>query len=299
MLQKYDQRNNDIHVNINGKLVPRAEAAISPFDSSVQNGDGVWEGLRLYNGRIFRLEQHLDRLAASARSLAYEGFPSREKIIREIRSTLQANEMHDGVHIRVTVTRGVKYTSGLDPRLNNAGTTLIILAEHKPPVYDRTGLYFKTSSIRRIPPQCLDQKIHSCNQLNSILAKIEANRAEADDALMLDVRGYLAETNATNVFIVSDDTVLTSLTDSCPEGVTRTAVLELCAKHNIAAQVRDISVAEIHAAQEVFCTGTMGEIIGVACIDDTEYLNGRIGPMTQRIAALYSELTASEGFEIC
>lgn len=298
MLQKYDQRNANILVNVNGELVPRSEAAISPFDSSVQNGDGVWEGLRLYNGRVFRLEQHLDRLAASAQALAYRGFPARDSIIDEIRRTLSANNMRDGVHIRLTVTRGVKYTSGLDPRLNNAGTTLIILAEHKPPVYDRAGLYFITSTIRRIPPVCLDQKIHSCNQLNSILAKIEANRAGADDALMLDVRGYLAETNATNVFIVLGGEILTSTTDSCPAGVTRSAVLELCARHAIPATVRDISPDEIHAAEEVFCTGTMGEIVGVARIDSTVYRNGQVGPMTQRIAELYAGLTASEGFVI-
>ena len=299
MLQEYDKRNDDILVNVNGELVHRAEAAISPFDSSVQNGDAVWEGLRLYAGRIFRLERHLDRLEASAQSLEYAGFPTRDWIVEQLRRTLQANAMHDGVHIRLTVTRGVKFTSGLDPRLNTSGTTLIILAEHKLPVYDRGGLHFITSQIRRIPPQCLDQKIHSCNQLNSILAKIEANHAGADDALMLDIDGNLAETNATNVFVVADDTVVTSETDSCPEGVTRSAVLELCASHRIVTEVRDVSQQEIKTAQEVFCTGTMGEIVGVVRIDDTQYLDGLIGPFTKRIARLYSSLTASEGYPIC
>ncbi|NNF66278.1 MAG: aminotransferase IV, partial [Gammaproteobacteria bacterium] len=217
-------------------------------------------------------------------------------LVEQLRRTLQANEMHDGVHIRLTVSRGVKFTSGLDPRLNKEGATLIILAEHKAPVYDQNGLSFRTSAIRRIPPQCLDQKIHSCNQLNSILAKIEANNAGADDALMLDINGNLAETNATNVFIVVDGQVLTSRTDSCPEGVTRSAVLELCEQENIGAKVTDIPEREVHAADEVFCTGTMGEIVGVTRIDDTEY--GSVGPVTRRIAGLYAALTAREGFVI-
>ncbi|MBT8137648.1 MAG: aminotransferase class IV [Gammaproteobacteria bacterium] len=298
MLQQNDSRNEDIIVNVNGELVTRAAAAISPFDSAVQNGDAVWEGLRLYGGRIFRLEQHLDRLAASAAALEYEGYPSREWLIEQICRTLAANNMSDGVHIRLTVSRGIKYTSGLDPRVNNAGTTLIILAEHKSPVYDQDGLFFVTARTRRIPPQCLDQKIHSCNQLNSILAKIEANHAGADDALMLDVRGYLAETNATNVFVVSNGVVLTSTTDSCPEGVTRSAVLELCALHDIPHEVRDVSAAEIAGADEVFCTGTMGEVVGVVRIDDAHYGDGLVGPVTARIAALYSQLTASEGYRV-
>lgn len=296
MLQQYDARNDNLIVNINGELVHRARAAISPFDSSVQNGDGVWEGLRLYDGRIFRLEQHLERLAASAKSLAYERFPAQEKLIEELRRTLEANDMRDGVHIRLTVTRGTKYTSGLDPRLNRSGTTLIILAEFKPPVYDKSGLFFITAATRRIPPQCLDQKIHSCNQLNSILAKIEANEAGADDALMLDTRGFLAETNATNVFLVHGGTVLTSDTGSCPEGVTRSAVLELCRRHGIPGDVRDLSPQDIRSADEVFCTGTMGEIAGVTRIDETEY--GDVGPVTRRMAKLYSALTASEGYAI-
>ncbi len=297
MLQKYDPRNKELLVNIDGRLVPRDEAGISPFDSSVQNGDGVWEGLRLYGGRIFRLGQHLDRLEASAQALSYREFPSRERIIGELKKTLAANAMTDGVHIRLTVTRGVKYTSGLDPRLNTAGCTLIILAEHKPPVYDTGGLWFVTAATRRIPPQCLDQTIHSCNQLNSILAKIEANRAGADDALMLDVRGYLAETNATNVFVVSGGKVLTSTTDSCPAGVTRSAVLELCGRHGIEAEVRDIRPDEIAGADEVFCTGTMGEIVAVTRIDDNRF-GDEAGPVTRRLADLYSQLTAAEGYPV-
>src|ERR687884_143140 len=154
MLQKFDERNRDVMVNINGRLVHRDEAGVSPFDSAVQGGDAVWEGLRLYQGRIFKLTEHLDRLRSSALALAFQEIPSHDTIIGEIRRTLQANGMRDGVHIRLTLTRGVKYTSGMDPRLNPAGPTLIVLPEHKPPVYDKAGLRLVTSSVRRFPPDC-------------------------------------------------------------------------------------------------------------------------------------------------
>src|SRR5246500_1105567 len=197
MLQKFDERNRDLIVNINGQLVHRDKAAISPFDSAVQGGDAVWEGLRLYDGRIFKLHEHLDRLERSARGLSFAGIPPREKIIQEIKSTLAANKKRDGVHIRLTLTRGVKITSGMDPRLNQGAPTLIVLAEHKAPVYAKTGLTLITTKIRRPPPEVLDARIHHANLLNSILAQIEANNAGADGALMLDTHGRVAETTAT------------------------------------------------------------------------------------------------------
>ncbi len=228
MLQTFDERNRDILINVNGELQHRSEARISPFDSSVQGGDAVWEGLRLYDGRIFRLHEHLDRLRSSALALAFTRIPSKESIIEEIRKTLSANSMRDGVHIRLTLTRGEKITSGMDPRLNQAGPTLIVLAEYKAPVYDRTGLRLITSSVRRFPPDCLDPKIHHANLLQSILAKIEANHAGVDDAVMLDVRGFIAETNATHLFLVEKGRVRTPRTVACPEGITRATVLQLC-----------------------------------------------------------------------
>src|SRR5947209_7599909 len=177
MLQKLDERNRNLIININGQLVHRDKAGISPFDSAVQGGDAVWEGLRLYNGRIFKLHEHLDRLERSAQALSFSEIPPREKIIDEIRRTLNANKMRDGVHIRLTLTRGAKITSGMDPRLNQAGPTLIVLAEHKAPVYSKDGLKLITASIRRPPPEVLDARIHHANLLNSVLAKIEANNA--------------------------------------------------------------------------------------------------------------------------
>src|SRR5204862_4080571 len=173
MLQKFDERNRDLIVNINGELICRDKAGISPFDSAVQGGDAVWEGLRVYNGRIFKLDEHLDRLERSARALSFVEIPPREKIIKEIKRTLAANRMTDGVHIRLTLTRGVKLTSGMDPRLNQSGPTLIVLAEHKAPVYGAAGITLITSSVRRPPPDCLDPKIHHNNLIPSILAKIE------------------------------------------------------------------------------------------------------------------------------
>src|SRR5579884_1279893 len=221
MLQSFNEKNRHLIVNINGQLVPRDEAAISPFDSAVQGGDAVWEGLRLYDGRIFKLTEHLDRLRSSALALAFADIPTHETITAELRRTLAANGMRDGVHIRLTLTRGVKVTSGMDPRLNRSGPTLIVLAEWKEPVYDQAGVTLITSSVRRFPPDCLDPKIHHCNLIQSILAKIEANAAGADDAIMLDRDGFVAETNATHVFLVHQGVVLTSRVVACPEGITR------------------------------------------------------------------------------
>ncbi len=298
MLQEFNPKNADILVNINGKLVHPAQAGISPFDSSVQGGDAVWEGLRLYAGRIFKLTEHLDRLRSSALALAFTEIPPHEKIIAEIRRTLEANNMHDGVHLRLTLTRGVKITSGMDPRLNQAGPTLIVLAEHKTPVYDKSGLTLITSSIRRAPPDCLDPKIHHANLIPSILAKIEANAAGADDALMLDTRGFVAETNATHVFLVERGKVITSHCVACPEGITRTTILDLCLQHGIPHCEKDFSLTELYRADEVFCTGTMGELAAVTKVDGRTIGDGGVGPMTQGLSGLYRELTETEGVPI-
>ncbi|HSS89526.1 MAG TPA: aminotransferase class IV, partial [Streptosporangiaceae bacterium] len=258
MLQTFDERNRDLIVSVNGHLVHRDRAAISPFDSAVQGGDAVWEGLRLYQGKIFRLAEHLARLRRSAAALAFESVPSDEEITGQIRAALRANEMTDNVHIRLTLTRGVKITSGMDPRLNQSGPTLIVLAEHKPPVYDQSGITLVTASVRRPPPDCLDPKIHHNNLLSSILAKIEANVAGADDAVMLDQRGFVAETNATRLFLVTDGRLATPATAACPEGITRAAVLELAEGAGIGYDVGDLSLTQFYAADEVFVTGTMG-----------------------------------------
>ncbi len=295
MLQKFDERNRDLQVNINGTLKHRDQAGVSPFDSAVQGGDAVWEGLRLYDGRIFKLREHLARLRRSATALSFAEIPSDEAITEEIRRTLAANQMRDGVHLRLTLTRGVKVTSGMDPRLNQSGPTLIVLAEWKAPVYAKTGLSLVTSSFRRPPKEILDPRIHHANLLNSILAKIEATAAGADDALMLDTRDFVAETNATHVFVVRNGTVLTSHVVACPEGITRATVLEICAAEKIPCAETNLTVNDLYTADEMFCTGTMGELAGVTALDRKPIGGGEIGPLTQRLSALYSQRTASEG----
>jgi branched-chain amino acid aminotransferase len=295
MLQAYDERNRDLLVNIDGQLVHRDEAGISPFDSAVQGGDAVWEGLRLYGGRIFRLTEHLDRLRRSALALAFTDIPSQETLTRELSRTLEANHMTDGVHIRLTLTRGVKFTSGMDPRLNTAGPTLIVLAEHKPPVYDRRGVRLITSGIRRIPPDCVDQNIHSCNQINSILAKIQANAAGVDDALMLDTSGFVAETNATHVFVVRHGEVATPRATSCPEGITRAVVLELFAEHGVPATECDLSLTDVYVADEMFCSGTMGELVPVVEVDGRPIGSGRPGPLTADLTSWFTVLATRTG----
>src|SRR5205085_857547 len=292
MFQQFNPKNRDLIVNINAQLVHRDKAGISPFDSAVQGGDAVWEGLRLYHNRIFKLHEHLDRLERSARALSIVDLPPRKKIVEELKRTLAANRMRDGVHIRVTLSRGVKITSGMDPRLNQSDPTLIILAEHKAPVYSKDGLKLITASVRRPPPEVLDARIHHANLLNSILAKIEANNAGADDALMLDTNGFIAETNASNVFIVRKGDVATSKALACPEGITRATVMEIFAAEKIRCVEADLSPVDVYAAEEMFCTGTMGELAGVVKIDNRDIGDGKVGPMTKRLSELYAKRTA-------
>ena len=295
MLQQFDQRNRDLIVNVGGRLTHRDDAAVNPFDSAVQGGDAVWEGLRLHQGRIFRLTEHLARLRRSARALAFESVPADAEITEQIRRTLAANSMTDGVHIGLTLTRGVKITSGMDPRLNQAGPTLIVLPEYKAPVYAATGITLITSSIRRPSADVVDPKIHHNNLLPSIMAKIEANVAGADDALMLDLRGFVAETNATNVFRVADGVLGTPAAAACPEGITRAAVLELAAGAGVECAVGDYSLVQLYTADEVFVTGTMGGIAPVIRIDGRVIGDGRPGPLTGKLSDLLAELAARTG----
>lgn len=294
MKQSFNPKNENILVCINGELLPRAEAKISVFDSLVQGGDGCWEGLRVYQGKIFRLKQHIERLFHSAKALDIQGVPSEQEIREQIHRTLEANEMHDGAHIRLTLSRGLKVTSGMDPRLNQFGPTLIVLAEHKAPVYEKSGLSLVTASVRRFPPDCMDPKIHHNNLIQSIMAKIEANYAGADDAMMLDTRGFVAETNATHLFMVEDGVLKTSHCVACPEGVTRSTVLQICRDEGIPFEVTDLSQAEFYRADEVFCTGTMGELAAVTKIDGRTIGNGEMGDLTKRLSGIYSEKTKNE-----
>ena len=294
MLQKFDKKNRDLIININGELLHRDKAGISPFDSAVQGGDAVWEGLRVYDGKIFRLRAHLDRLRNSALALDFAQIPSHETITEEIKRTLEANQIRDSAHIRLTLTRGEKITSGMDPRLNTSGPTLIVLAEHKGPVYDKSGLKLITSSVRRPSPDVLDPKIHHCNLIQSILAKIEATYSGADDAIMLDQRGFVAETNATHLFIVKEDKLITSRLIACPEGITRDVVIKLCSQNQIDHEIRDYSLSEVYRADEMFCTGTMGELAPVTEVDGRIIGNGLTGPLTKHMSKLFKQCVAKE-----
>jgi len=284
MLQRFDKRNQSIQVFVKDRLLPREEAKISVFDSSVQGGDAVWEGLRLYKNGIFLLSKHLDRLEASARALLFNDIPDRGFIHGAIFKTLTANGMSDETHIRLTLTRGEKITSGMDPRLNQSGCCLIVLAEWKPPVYDsKKGIRIITSSIRRNAPEFLDSKIHHNNLLNNILAKIQANQAGVDAALMLDKNGFAAELNDTNIFLVKNGRLYTPYSDACLPGITRELIMEIAREINIHVMEKNVSPAELYTADEVFCTGTMGELTPVGDIDGriVRYPDG--GPVTDRI----------------
>lgn len=290
-----DPRNADIQVWVGDGLYPRHQAKVSVFDSSVQGGDAVWEGLRVYSGRVFQLDAHLDRLMASAHILAFEDIPSREAIKKAIFATLEANGMRDGAHMRLTLTRGAKVTSGMSPAFNRQGPCLIVLAEWKAPVYNNDGIRLITSSIRRNSPQTLDSKIHHNNLLNNILAKIEANVAGVDDAVMLDLYGYVSETNATNIFVVRRGTLLTPHADSCLPGITRRIVLQLAQLDDIPAQERNLSMAEVYSADEVFTTGTMGELSPVLEVDGRIIGSGRAGKTTLQLQTLFARKAAREG----
>lgn len=295
MRQKFDERNRDLIVSVGGRLTHRDQAAVSPFDSAVQGGDAVWEGLRLTDGRIFALDEHLARLRRSAHALAFSVIPADASMVAEIKRTLAANGMRDGVHIRLTLTRGVKLTSGMDPRLNTSGPTLIVLAEFKDPVYDPGGISLITSSVRRAAPDSLDPKIHHANLLTSILAKIEANVAGADDAVMLDHRGFVAETNATHIFGVSAGTLLTPTTAACPEGITRATVLRLATSAGISVAEGDYTLPQFYNASEVFVTGTMGGLAPVVAVDGRVIGDGGLGPVTRHLTQLYAKLTSTTG----
>ena len=293
MIQQFDTRNKDIKVWINGELLHRDQAKISVFDSAVQGGDAVWEGVRVYDGRIFCFEKHLNRLMESAKSMDFENIPSVDDVKNAVFTTLKANDMKDDTHIRLTLTRGEKITSGMNPKLNQFGCTLIVLAEWKSSIFYGKELRLVTSNIRRNSPLCLDSKIHHANLINNILAKIEANYAGVDDALMLDLDGFVAETNATNIFMIKNGLVITPFPKACLPGITRSLIMEICKNNNIPIVEQDISVTELYNADEVFTTGTMGELARVNEIDNRKIENK--GGVLMQLQSLFRKLTEVEG----
>lgn len=293
-----DPRNQDILVYVNGEMKSRAEARVSVFDSVVQGGDAVWEGLRVYRGRIAAFSAHLARLQNSAKALAFAAVPSSQEIQAAVFETLRANDMRDGAHIRLTLTRGEKITSGMNPRLNQSGCSLIVLAEWKPPVYSDDGIRVISASTRRNTPSCLDSKIHHNNLLNNILASIEANVAGADSAVMLDINGFVSETNDTNIFMVRGGTVCTPHADACLPGLTRQMVLDICREQGIPAVERNLSLTELYTADEAFTSGTMGELTPVLEADGRTIGTGSPGELTRRLQTLHREVAWRDGEDV-
>lgn len=294
MLQKSNPKNDNIQVFIKDRLFPRNEAKVSVFDSSVQGGDAVWEGLRVYPEGVVCLDKHLTRLHESAKTLAFVDIPSKEFIKKAIKQTLDANGMNDDTHIRLTLTRGEKITSGMDPRLNQSGSCLIVLAEWKPLVYDNNhGIKVISTSQRRNSPQFLDSKIHHNNLLNNIIAKIQANVAGKDAGLMLDDRGFIAELNGSNLFMVKNGKVFTPFAHACLPGITRNSVIEMCKKHNIEISEADITLSQFYNADGVIATGTMGELTPIVEID------GRIISKEDNLQKKIIKLFATEVRGLC
>jgi branched-chain amino acid aminotransferase len=291
-----DPRNAAILVNVDGRLVPRAQAVVSVFDAGFVLGDGVWEGLRVSGGHPAFLEQHLDRLWEGAAALALDIGRSREELTAEVYRTLAANGMTDGVHVRLMVTRGPKSTPYQDPRMSAGPATLVIIAEHKDPLPATVerGLSLFTVHVRRSPPDVLDPKLNSHSKLNDITACIQAYTAGADEALMLDPHGFVATCNSTHFFVVRGGEVWTSTGMYCLGGITRGNVLRVCERAGIPARERSFSLTEVYSADEAFVTGTFAGLVPVHTVDGRRIGDGRRGPMVERLQDLYRDLVRED-----
>jgi len=294
-----DPRNAAAMVSLNGRLVPRREARVSIFDGGFVVGDGVWEGLRLHNGALLFLNQHLDRLYEGAAKIRLDIGLDRNALTAEIRRTLAANGMQHGVHIRLMVTRGEKSAPNQDPRNALGPATVVIVAEYKVPGPDLAarGLSLRTSSIRCTPAHMFDMRLNSHSRLNLIMALLEAIDAGADEALMLDPSGFVSSCNATNFFCVRNGEVLTSSGEYCFNGVTRANVVQLCEQHRIPVRLGDFTIDDVYAAEEAFVTGTFGGLTPVREIDGHRLPAALPGPVTRRLHALYEALKDSYAAE--
>jgi branched-chain amino acid aminotransferase len=287
-----DPRNTDIKISINGKLYPRAEAKVSVLDSGFVLGDGVWEGLRVHAGGLPFLEMHLDRLYEGAKTIDMDLGLSRAELTQRILETLRANKMQDGVHIRLMVTRGLKATPYQDPRVTIGPATVVIIPEYKQPLPETVekGIRLFTVHVRRAAPDTLDPKLNSHSKLNDILACIQAAKAGADEALMLDPHGFVATCNSTHFFIVRKGEVWTSSGKYCLGGITRANVLRLCRENGIPQFEKDFSLTDVYGAEEAFVTGTFGGLTPVREIDGRTLPAALPGPMTKRLRELYQDL---------
>ena len=291
-----DPRNQDVLIYVNGELFPRSEAKVSVFDSAFLVGDGVWESFRLHNGQLAFVRQHLARLNANLKALDYElGMPV-QNLIAAVQQTVQANGMtSSNVHIRMMITRGTKRSPSQDPRTNISGPTVVIIAEYKLPSQGAgTGLELFTVHVRRGSPDVQDPKLHTHSKLNCILACIQATKAGADEALMLDPLGFVSTCNATNFFMVRDGQVWTSTGKYCLNGITRGNVIELCKRHGIEVFEKDFSLYDVYSADEAFVTGTFGGLSFVSSVDGRQIGAGSLGPVTQRLRGLYADLLDEE-----
>ncbi len=284
-----DARNERILIDINGELFPRAEAKVSVFDSGFVLGDGVWEGLRVHNGRIAFLDRHLERLYEGAKALDFDVELSPEALTERLYGVLEANEMRDGVHMRMMVTRGVKSTPYQDPRVTVTPPTIVIIPEYKEPLPStvETGVRLFTVHVRRGYPDVQDPKLNSHSKLNCILACIQATKAGADEALMLDPHGFVATCNSTHFFIVRRGEVWTSTGEYCLGGITRGVVLELCREAGIPAYEKRFSLTDVYGAEEAFVTGTFAGIVPVTEVDGRTIGDGRRGARVLELQRLY------------
>jgi branched-chain amino acid aminotransferase len=288
-----DPRNETILIYINGDFFPRSEAKISVFDSGFLVGDGVWEGIRLHEGKLAFLDLHLTRLFEGARAIGLELGKTKAELTDALYETVRRNEMHTDVHVRLMVTRGTKKTPSQDPRLVEGGPNVVIIAEHKraDPEVTRAGVRLFTSTVRRPPPDTLDQKLNCHSKLHEVVALVQALSAGADEALMLDPEGFVATCNATNFFIVRRGEVWTSTGQYCLNGITRRLVLELCRASDISAFEKPFSLTDVYSADEAFLTGTFGSLTPVVAVDGRMIGEGP-GPVTARLSTLYKQAVA-------
>jgi branched-chain amino acid aminotransferase len=286
---------SELRVYIDGKLLPRTEAKVSVWDSGFQCGDGVYEGLRVYRGGVFQLREHVDRLFRCAHAIGIAIRQSREAVAQAILGTVKANGLVEDAHIRITVTRGDKPRTGMDPRIGGgAPPTMVIVAEPKAPAFPKSGIRLVTSSVRRTPAQCLDPKLHTLNQLGQIMAKIEANAAGADEALMLDMQGFVAETNSANIFMLRGERLATPKRDAIMPGFTRALVIETAPALGWMISEENLSLADLYGADEIFITGTVNQVVPVTEVDGRRIGGGQPGPAATGLLRRYLEIAEAQ-----